>query len=251
MASTHDDRRRDAGDAGRRDAGRNAGRDDDAADDELYRHLAGPAPAPGWVLVRHSSGRPCYQHLLSKVVVWSRPYVVRENQEFEAHVLPSTVRSAARHFDRAFLRDVKRRRLDEKVAEEAQAKEQQAKLPPPPPPSGASPKEPPKEAQEPAISQRNRSAIDIHDRKKAEADAKGAEAAGRPNPIPSYPTGNYTYFHPGCPHFTVDLRGKTPVAVMNELAPKVLRCNPEFVITTQEDPVNPCRRRPLWPRGSA
>lgn len=45
--------------------------------------------------------------------------------------------------------------------------------------------------------------------------------------------------HAGCPYFDLDVTGKTPVSVLNEYAMRVLRCPIEFVVTTQEDPVNP------------
>ena len=37
----------------------------------------------------------------------------------------------------------------------------------------------------------------------------------------------------------MELGAKTPVNILNELGPKVFRCYPEFVTTTQEDAVNP------------
>jgi dsRNA-specific ribonuclease len=37
----------------------------------------------------------------------------------------------------------------------------------------------------------------------------------------------------------LDVQTKTAVNLANELGPKVFRCNPEFVTTTQQDPVNP------------
>ena len=36
----------------------------------------------------------CYQHLLSKVVVWSRPYCVPHEQSFEAHKVPPPIGKA-------------------------------------------------------------------------------------------------------------------------------------------------------------
>ena len=46
-------------------------------------------------------------------------------------------------------------------------------------------------------------------------------------------------YHPGCPSFDLDMQGKQPVSILNELAPKLLKCHPEFIVTTQEDPVDP------------
>ena len=37
----------------------------------------------------------------------------------------------------------------------------------------------------------------------------------------------------------LEVKGKTPVNLLNELGPKVFRCYPEFVTTTQQDAVNP------------
>lgn len=37
----------------------------------------------------------------------------------------------------------------------------------------------------------------------------------------------------------IDVAGKTPTEILNEFCPKVLKCTPEFIVTTQEDPVNP------------
>ena len=46
-------------------------------------------------------------------------------------------------------------------------------------------------------------------------------------------------FHKGCPLFDVDMAGKTPQMILNELCPKVLRLFPEVVTVTVEDPVAP------------
>ena len=45
--------------------------------------------------------------------------------------------------------------------------------------------------------------------------------------------------HGGCPQFTVDITGKSAASVLNEYAITVLKCPVEYVVTTQEDPVNP------------
>jgi len=45
--------------------------------------------------------------------------------------------------------------------------------------------------------------------------------------------------HTGCPAFDIDITGKTPVMILNEFCPKVLRTFPEIVTETTEDPANP------------
>ena len=73
--------------------------DDSAEDGELDEHPAaspldersiyGSALAPGFMLVRgHASGKPCFQHLQTRVVTWARPYVVPHEATFEAHEPP-------------------------------------------------------------------------------------------------------------------------------------------------------------------
>jgi hypothetical protein len=65
----------------------------------------------------------------------------------------------------------------------------------------------------------------------------------RPVTLPSRclpgPSGQKRFFHPGCPAFDIDTTGKSAAGVLNEFGVKVLKCQIEYVVTTQEDPVNP------------
>lgn len=49
---------------------------------------------PGWMPVQHQSGRLCYQHLQSKVMVQSRPYIVSLDEQFESHTPPAAFAAA-------------------------------------------------------------------------------------------------------------------------------------------------------------
>ena len=50
-----------------------------------------PPLAPGFMRVRRADGKDCYQHLLTKVVVWSRPYCMPHAQPFETHEVPHLI----------------------------------------------------------------------------------------------------------------------------------------------------------------
>lgn len=53
------------------------------------------------------------------------------------------------------------------------------------------------------------------------------------------PNGQKRAFHQGCPLFDIDVTAKQPASILNEYGTKVLKCSPEFIVTTQEDPINP------------
>ena len=69
----------------------------------------------GWMLVRHTSGRPCYQHLATKVVVWSRPYAILEEEAHQAaqHEPPRLIRRVLK--ESVPVPAAKRQRLDDKL----------------------------------------------------------------------------------------------------------------------------------------
>jgi hypothetical protein len=131
----------------------------------------------------------CYQHLLSKVVVWSRPYLVPHEQPFKMHTVPPPIFKAVAAVQRT--RGTKR---------------------PQPPPAAA-----PSKAPMPAIGWR------------AAGGKARREERGEPVRV----------FHAGCPMLEIDISGKTPVMVLNEFCPKVLRSFPEVVTETTEDSSNP------------
>ena len=165
----------------------------------------GVALAPGFMLVRgHASGKPCFQHLQTRVVTWARPYVVPHAATFEAHEPP-------RPFARA-LNIVKRQN-----GLNGHMQSRGTKRPPAPPTTAPSPA--PSLAPAPAPTQ------------------SYAHASTRVKTLkPGEPVRMY---HPGCPLFDGDIDGKTPVNVLNEMCPKVFKCFPEVVTETTEDPANP------------
>ena len=128
-----------------------------------------PPLAPGFMRVQQDDGKVCYQHLLTKVVVWSRPYYVPHEQPFETHEVPRPIGKAVAAVQRT--QGIKR--------PQAQAL-------------------PPAQAPSPATGGR----------------AVGGKAK-REEPV--------RVFHAGCPMFEIDISGKTPVNVLNEFCPKVLR----------------------------
>ena len=56
---------------------------------------------------------------------------------------------------------------------------------------------------------------------------------------PTEPEGANNWMPASLDWMGMELSSKTPVNILNELGPKVFRCYPEFVTTTQEDAVNP------------
>jgi len=56
---------------------------------------------------------------------------------------------------------------------------------------------------------------------------------------PAEPEGANNWMPASLDWMGMELSSKTPVNILNELGPKVFRCYPEFVTTTQEDAVNP------------
>ena len=66
----------------------------------LRRAVANELP-PWWMLVQHTSGRVCYQHLESRVMVQTRPYVIGLDEEFDAHVPPPVLASALQQLPNA------------------------------------------------------------------------------------------------------------------------------------------------------
>ena len=145
-----------------------------------------PPLPPGFMLVQQPSGKVCYQHLFSKVVVWSRPYSVPHEQSLERHEVPRLLRTAVKAVQRS----------------------QGAKRPLP--------------AEQPPQAQTQLSVA-----RPASKMARNSKC----EPV--------RVEHTGCPQFDIDIAGKTPVMVLNEFCPKVLRCFAEIVTETTEDPANP------------
>ncbi|KAL3900777.1 MAG: hypothetical protein SGPRY_012393, partial [Prymnesium sp.] len=134
-----------------------------------------PLP-PGWVVVPHESGRPCYQHLPTKVVSWAPPYAVPEEEvDVSRHHVPPKMLSALQG-----------------IPSHRAAKWQRVQQPPP----------------------------------------AGATATPLSEP-------RERVAHRGCPPFDIQMEGKSVVNILNEFCPKVLRCFPEIVSVTSEDPTNP------------
>ena len=123
----------------------------------------------------------CYQHLLSKVVVWSRPYCVPHEQSFETHKVPPPIGKAVAAVQRT--RGTKR----------------------PLPPTAAAAAAP--QASVPAIGGGAAGG------KAKPHPGKAERCAERGEPL--------RVFHAGCPMFEIDISGKTPVNILNEFCPKV------------------------------
>ena len=175
-----------------------------------------PLP-PGWQVIRHGSDYPFYVHLQSKATMWSMPYVVPEDAQLETHPLPSVVRRTLQAMPG--------------MASKRPRPEPTPKGPPKAPPTLV-PRGPPGEY----IVQMPPTPVPSKEERRRKP---------RPATLPSTvlnqvgPNGQKRAIHPGCPAFDIDITGKTPVSILNEFCPKVLRCPVEFIVTTQEDPVNP------------
>jgi len=188
-------------------------------------------PPPGWQIVRHVSGHPCYVHLKSRVCVHSPPYAVPDDVQLEAHVPPGVVRRALHSLPRG--------------ANSEASKRPRLKTSPPPPP--LSPLSPPQQPAAPVASMPPAPLASMPPAIGSSSSSAAAETdpGRRPATIPSIllselgPNGQKRAIHPGCPSFDIDITGKTPVSILNEYCPKVLKCPVEFIVTTQEDPVNP------------
>ncbi len=66
-------------------------------------------PPPGWQIVRHASGHPCYVHLKSRVVMHSPPYAVPDDVQLDAHNPPDVVRRALNSLPRGANADSSKR----------------------------------------------------------------------------------------------------------------------------------------------
>ena len=200
--------------------------DDSAEDGELDEHPAaspldersiyGSALAPGFMLVRgHASGKPCFQHLQTRVVTWARPYVVPHEATFEAHEPP---RPLARALTTVKRQNDQNSHLQSRGTKRPLPPPAAAPAPPPPPPPPPPLRPAPAPVPAPAQSY-------------AYASTR-IKSGGKPGePVRMY--------HPGVPLFDGDIEGKTPVNVLNELCPKVYKCFPEIITETTEDPANP------------
>ena len=189
----------------------------DDPQENIFRPLPEPYHEPlpaGWQVVRHSNGYPCFVHLQSKVCMWSLPYVMPEDAHVDDHTVPGVVRRTLHSMPNTLATGEASKRPRPNTLPPLQQQQQQR--PPPPPPQQQPPPPPPTSA-----------------------------TPRRPATLPSTllaelgPNGQKRAIHPGCPAFDIDITGKTPVSILNEFCPKVLKCPPEFVVTTQEDPVNP------------
>jgi hypothetical protein len=61
-----------------------------ARTEPIFRGLAN-GEHTGWQLVRHSSGQPCFVHLKSRVCIWTQPYKVPNEEALEAHKPPPDI----------------------------------------------------------------------------------------------------------------------------------------------------------------
>ena len=176
--------------------------------------IYGSAIAPGFMLVRgHASGKPCFQHLQTRVVTWARPYVVPHEATFEAHEPPWPLARA--------LTTVKRQ-----IDQNGHLQSRGTKRPLLPPAAAPTPAPAPAPSLAPASAP-------------APAPAQSYAHASTRVKMGGKPGEPVRMYHPGCPLFDGDIDGKTPVNVLNELCPKVYKCFPEVVTETTEDPANP------------
>ena len=200
-------------------------------------------------VVRHVSGKPCYVHLKTRTCVWAPPYAVADHGQLETHSPPGVVRKALLSLPRGCSSDIKRQKHNPPAMqpgpsslfpqEQLSVSPPQQQQPQPPPLPGAAGCSATIAAHGAAASGAAASAVG------GGAPVGESVPSGRPATLPMVPlrevgpSGQRRAYHHGCPFFDIDITDKPPASILNEFCSKVLRCAPEFVVTTQEDPVNP------------
>ena len=258
----------------------------------LRRAVANELP-PGWMLVQHTSGRVCYQHLESRVMVQTRPYVIGLDEEFDAHVPPPVLASALQQLPNAggSCRDGSCRDGSFRDGTFRDGSIQNV--------SGGKGRQEPQQAScgdgavavEPAEGGHHRpehslaqvgyeevGGLRLPSLQSSGAQSSGAQSSGlqssgaqssgaqssglqssdlqssglRSSDLQSsglqssglqssglQSSGPARVHHEGCGRMDVDVSMKTPVMILNELAPKLFKCFPQIHTTTRADPIHP------------
>ena len=158
---------------------------------------------PAWMIVRHESGELCWLHLPTRVVSRVRPYAYAPTETADTHEPPA----------------VYQRVLEATQPRRGRKRRQRS----------------PERSDNPA------------DGKQPAGGGFGGFMRNVPGAFASVPKAEVISVegdrvrvrHVGVPQFDLDVSEKSPVTILNEMCPKLLRVFPEIVTTTSEDPHNP------------
>ena len=158
---------------------------------------------PAWMIVRHESGELCWLHLPTRVVSRVRPYEYAPTETADTHEPPA----------------VYQRMLEATQPRRGRKRRQRS---------------PERSDNPPGDKLSTGGGFGGFMR-----NVPGAFASVPKAEVISAEGDRLRVRHVGVPQFDLDVSEKSPVTILNEMCPKLLRVFPEIVTTTSEDPHNP------------